>query len=163
MAQNQTERPVPCLLRMRIPCAGEPVFKARRRMASLARRLGFCPDAVDGILLAFSEALANALRYGNATLRKCVRVRVWVENSRLVMEIADHGEGFEPRDVHLPPADCWCEGGRGLYLMEVLMDDVQWHATPSGTTVRMSKCCVAPEAVPETAAVPTPLPVPAIQ
>jgi serine/threonine-protein kinase RsbW len=96
---------------------------------------------VDGILLAFSEAVTNALVYGNTTVRRCVRVRAWVENSRLVMEITDHGAGFAPKDVHLPPADCMCEGGRGLYLMRVLMDDVQWLPTPTGTTVRMVKCC----------------------
>jgi serine/threonine-protein kinase RsbW len=127
----------------------------------LARRLGFCADAVDGILLAFSEALTNALTYGEATMRKCVRVRAWVENGRLVMEITDHGQGFAPKDVHLPPPECWCEGGRGLFLMKTLMDDVQWKATPSGTTVRMSKCCAAPDALPEPASTPpSSLPVP---
>lgn len=163
MAEDQTQPQIPCLLRMRIPCAGEPVFKARRRVAGLARRLGFCPDSVDGILLAFSEALANALRYGNTTVRKCVRVRAWVESSRLVMEVSDHGRGFVPSNVHLPPSDCWCEGGRGLFLMEAFMDDVQWRATPTGTVVRMSKCCTASDSVPETTLQPAALPVPVAQ
>jgi serine/threonine-protein kinase RsbW len=160
MPETSTRQPVKNLLRMRIPCTGEPVFKARKRMGDLARRLGFHGEKVDSILLAFSEAVTNALVYGNATVRKCVRVRAWVENSRLVVEVSDHGKGFSPGPVHLPPASCMCEGGRGLYLMRVLMDDVQWHATPEGTTVRMAICCVSPQPSPEAAVPASALPVP---
>jgi serine/threonine-protein kinase RsbW len=141
------------LLRMRIPSAGEPVFKARNRLAATARRLGFRDEALDGILLAFSEAVTNAIVYGNTSARNSVRIRVAVENSRLVIEISDHGQGFHPDKVRLPPAECMCEGGRGLYLMRAFMDEVEWIPTGHGTTVRMAKCCVSlprPDADPAT-------------
>lgn len=151
------------LMRMRVAGAGEPVFKARARLSDLVHRLGFPEDARDAILLAFSEALSNAILYGSAPLRKSVRVLARMENSRLVLEVSDHGSGFRPEKIELPDPRNMEEGGRGLFLMRALMDDVQWHDTPHGTTVRMVKCCGATAPVLEpapAAAQPTyPLPV----
>lgn len=153
------------LLRMRIPCAGEPVFKARARLAKAVRRLGFRGETVDGILLAFTEAVTNAVIHGSAPGCRCVRTLVGVENGRLVIEVIDHGRGFHPDAVELPPLDCMCEGGRGLFLMRALMDEVEWNPTSSGTVVRMVKCCVSvpplPEPAPSASAAASATPLPA--
>ncbi len=130
------------LLRMRIRGVGEPVFKARSRLAAAARRLAISGEDLDSVLLAFSEAVTNALIHGRSNSRKCVHVDVGTEDGRLIIEVRDHGRGFHPKSVELPPPDCMCEGGRGLYLMRVLMDEVEWLPGPSGTTVRMTKRCI---------------------
>jgi serine/threonine-protein kinase RsbW len=127
------------LLRMRIVEAGEPVYRARARVAAFAHRLGFSGEALDGIILAFSEAVNNAIAYGTTTIHRCVHVRVMQEDGHLVLEIVDHGKGFQPANLDLPAPRDMSEGGRGLFLMKAFMDDVQWLGSPTGTTVRMSK------------------------
>jgi anti-sigma regulatory factor (Ser/Thr protein kinase) len=62
-----------------------------------------------------------------------------LEGDHLVIEIMDHGSGFQPSNLDLPAPDDMSEGGRGLYLMHTFMDHVEWHGSPKGTTVRMSK------------------------
>jgi anti-sigma regulatory factor (Ser/Thr protein kinase) len=124
---------------MRIAQAGEPVYRARARVAALAHAQGFAGEALDGILLAFTEAVNNAILYGAASVRNCVHVKMTMENHHLVLEIADHGSGFQPSNLNLPAPGEMSEGGRGLFLMHAFMDDVQWHGTPKGTTVRMVK------------------------
>ena len=143
MAKTPAKSSYRNLLRMRIPCAGEPVFKARARLAKAARGLGFRGETLDGILLAFTEAVTNAVIHGSAPSCRCVRAHVGLENGRLIIDVIDHGRGFHPDAVELPPLDCMCEGGRGLFLMRALMDDVEWTPTASGTTVRMTKCCAS--------------------
>jgi serine/threonine-protein kinase RsbW len=140
MNRSRTSAPRP-LLSFQIRSLGEPIYKARARVGDLARRLGFGDDDVDAIQLAFSEALTNALRHGCPTSRNCVHVKAGTEDSCLVLEVADHGHGFHPGEIRLPPLDADDEGGRGLYLMQAFMDDVQWFDSPKGTTVRLCKAC----------------------
>jgi serine/threonine-protein kinase RsbW len=135
---NAPATPRRTLLRFRIAGAGEPVFKARRRIGDVARSIGFSPDEVDAILLAFSEALTNAIRHGGG-VKRYVHVKAVGEPDGLVLEVADHGRGFRPDRVTLPPPTSMSEGGRGLYLMKALMDEVQWHDSEEGTLVRMMK------------------------
>lgn len=141
MAQAPDTSAYKNLIRMRIPSVGEPVYKARARLARALRRLGLSGERLDGILLAFTEAVTNAVVHGCGAARKCVQARVGTENGRVVIEVTDHGCGFQPDAINLPE-DGLCEGGRGLFLMRALMDEVVWTPSPSGTTVRMSKCCI---------------------
>jgi serine/threonine-protein kinase RsbW len=124
---------------MRIADIGEPIYRARARVMALGRRLGFRGEALDGIVLAFSEAVSNALLHGESGHRQCVHVAAVMDGNRLVLEIMDHGSGFHPANLDLPAPDDMSEGGRGLYLMKTFMDQVEWNGTPTGTTVRMSK------------------------
>ena len=124
---------------MRIADVGEPIYRARAQVMALGRRLGFHGEALDGIVLAFSEALTNALLHGESGNRHCVHVAAVMNGDRLVLEIMNHGPGFQPSNLDLPAPDDMSEGGRGLYLMQTFMDQVEWHGTPRRTTVRMSK------------------------
>lgn len=126
------------LLRMRIATIGEPVYRARARVMALGRRLGFRGEALDGIVLAFSEAVSNALVHGKSR-GHCVHVAAVMEGNRLVLDVIDHGPGFQPSNLDLPAPHDMSEGGRGLFLMRTFMDDVQWLGSPAGTTVRMCK------------------------
>lgn len=124
---------------MRIAEVGEPIYRARARVMALGRRLGFRGEALDGIVLAFSEAVSNAFLHGETGNRHCVHVAAVMDGDRLVLEIMDHGRGFQPSNLNLPSPHDMSEGGRGLYLMHVFMDEVQWLGSPAGTTVRMCK------------------------
>ena len=116
--------------------------------------MGFCGEAVDEILLAFSEALANAIIHGCRDNRARVYVKAVQQDSNFILEIADHGRGFRPASVDLPPSESLQEGGRGLFLMRAFMDDVQWLASPDGTIVRLTRRFPAVPCHPEPADYP---------
>lgn len=93
--------------------------------------------------VALTEALANAIRYGNrADASKRVRVRACVSDTALVLEVHDEGPGFDlgrclhdcstDRDAELERED-----GRGLFLMRALMDHLE-HSAEGGSVVRMT-------------------------
>ena len=139
MLSRTTGRNRKTLLRLRVDSLGEAIYHARHRLVDVLHRLGFLGEDADAIELAFTEALANAVRYGSVGPKASVHVRVIQDAGQLVVEVTDHGSGFQPRSIELPNAGDPAEGGRGLYLMRAFMDDVAWLVTPHGTTVRMTK------------------------
>jgi serine/threonine-protein kinase RsbW len=76
------------------------------------------------------EALANAVIYGNRRdPAKCVRVEVELSATRVVVCVRDQGDGFEPGEVPDPtlPENLERSGGRGIFLLHKLMDEVQYN------------------------------------
>lgn len=88
--------------------------------------------------VALCEALANAMIYGNALdPAKAVEVHVTVTEPQLRVEVVDEGNGFDAThfdDVCLPD-DLEATGGRGLFLIRQLVDDV--YLNERGNTICM--------------------------
>jgi serine/threonine-protein kinase RsbW len=73
-----------------------------------------------GMRLALEEALVNAIRHGNrGDSARRVWVRFQVGTDRVLAEVEDEGQGFDPNRVPDPRnAENWeCPSGRGLLLM----------------------------------------------
>jgi serine/threonine-protein kinase RsbW len=85
-----------------------------------------------------TEALANAVMYGNNNdPRKTVRVEVLLDPERIVIHVADQGNGFDPQSVRDPthPDNLHATGGRGLFLIRKLMDEIEFNER--GNALRM--------------------------
>jgi serine/threonine-protein kinase RsbW len=77
-----------------------------------------------------TEALTNAMLYGNEhDPSKRVRVEVALENGRLEARITDQGGGFDPSAIPDPTEgeNILKSGGRGLFLMRQLLDEVSYN------------------------------------
>jgi serine/threonine-protein kinase RsbW len=92
--------------------------------------------------LALIEAGTNAIKHGNKNdPTKDVHCVVSVEDDKLTIRIKDKGMGFDPNTLknpldleHLHDAS-----GRGIYLINVLMDEVEYDFDLTGTEIRMTK------------------------
>lgn len=85
-----------------------------------------------------TEALANAVIYGNrGDPDKTVRVEVSLDSERVEVCVIDQGEGFDPERVPDPtaPENITRPGGRGLFLIRHLMDELEFN--DRGNAVRM--------------------------
>ncbi len=93
------------------------------------------------ILLAVGEVAANAYRHGRRSEgRSEVRVRCAFEQSTVVITIADDGPGFDAAlmdSADLP--DRFASGGRGLFLIRELMDEVDVDSSPEGTAITLKR------------------------
>ncbi|MGD8320329.1 MAG: ATP-binding protein [Gemmatimonadota bacterium] len=77
-----------------------------------------------------TEALSNAMLYGNGhDPSKRVRVEVTLADSEIKARIIDQGDGFDPSGVPDPttPDNLLKPGGRGLFLMRQLLDEVSFN------------------------------------
>jgi serine/threonine-protein kinase RsbW len=91
--------------------------------------------------VALTEALSNAILRGNLDdPAKHVHVRAEVDTVRLVVEVADEGAGFDLDASSIDPTtpgNVNREDGRGLFLMQKLMDRVELVEGARGSIVRM--------------------------
>lgn len=95
-------------------------------------------DQLANVLLAVTEATTNAIIHANkCDQSKMVTIDVKVNETKLVVKIKDEGEGFDPTDIPDPtePENLLNESGRGVYLMRVYMDNVEYNLTSSGMEI----------------------------
>jgi serine/threonine-protein kinase RsbW len=127
-----------CLLNF--PGLPESVPVIRTRIQEVARALGFSEAAVRDILIAVSEAATNALKYGSPRgAADTIRVLWRVAPDRLILQVRDCGNGFDPQTVPAPVPEELREGGMGVYFIRALMDEVFFQNDGTGTVVRMIK------------------------
>jgi anti-sigma regulatory factor (Ser/Thr protein kinase) len=91
---------------------------------------GFGDRATD-LALALDELLANARAHG----RPPIHVETWYDG-RIVLEVTDHGSGFDPRLPSTVP-EKRRDGGRGLWIIRQIADHVGITSSEEGTTVRV--------------------------
>ena len=85
-----------------------------------------------------TEALSNAMIYGNASdPKKRVRVEVTVRVEEVAVRVTDQGVGFDPTTVPDPtlPDNISKSGGRGIFLMKSLMDEVRFNEQGNSVTL----------------------------
>jgi serine/threonine-protein kinase RsbW len=124
---------------MVLPSRASALVDARRFVDEWAARAGFSGPAREEISLAVTEAVSNAIRHGSpAGEADQVELDVEQEGPRLVVTVRDHGPPFHPPTPSLPDPTTFAEHGRGLFLMQALMDQVQFEAD-GGTVVRMTR------------------------
>ena len=81
--------------------------------------------------VALCEALANAIIYGNRQdPAKMVDVHVTITEPAFTVEVVDEGNGCDPTCLATPvlPDDLEAAGGRGLFLIRQLVDEVTFNA-----------------------------------
>lgn len=113
----------------------ESLKQARDWAASVAEDFGLHEDDGFHVRLAMSEAVTNAIVHGSGSERDPVVLGARDEQGMLVFEVVDAGTGTGPSRA----ASRLAEGGRGLELVELVMDEVELLRRPGGSMLRFAK------------------------
>ncbi|MGH7476521.1 MAG: ATP-binding protein [Longimicrobiales bacterium] len=115
------------------------VEPAVRYLMERCREMGFDERRLRlNFRVGLTEALINAILYGNeADPRRVVRIEVWLDPERATIEVSDQGGGFDPERLPDPtlPSNRMRSGGRGIFLIRKLMDEVEFNER--GNCIRM--------------------------
>lgn len=108
----------------------------RRALRAFLVRRAVEPVVVAQVVLAADEAFVNALAHGGGDV---VRVSARVTQAEAAVEVRDRGAGFSPPASRIAAPDVDSPHGRGLFLMERLMDGAHLlrtgrHDRPHGPT-----------------------------
>lgn len=122
---------------LNLPAELDSVLVARAALSRALRRAGWDGDTSGLVILATSEALANAVVHGSES-RGEIRVGLAVDTRLARVLVADEGRPgtscpVEPR--HLPSEDS--TNGRGLYIMRSVANLCDVHPRGAGTEVVM--------------------------
>ena len=108
----------------------------------VTRHCSTCSDYARRFNLNFrvglTEALSNAMLYGNGSdPQKRVRVEVDIRVEEVAVRVTDQGMGFDPTTVPDPtlPDNISKTGGRGIFLMKALMDEVRFNDLGNSVTL----------------------------
>ncbi len=118
--------------------AVEPVVQ---NVMKIVREMKCAEGREDDIELALTEALANAIVHGAKNdPSKVIECDVACDERRgMLIVVRDPGPGFDPTKIANPchGENIYSSHGRGIYLINQLMDEVQFHR--NGTEIRMLK------------------------
>lgn len=121
-----------------LPHEAETVSLIRGVIAGALETLGITDDCVHDITLALSEACTNVVHHADATDE--YEVRLQVDDHRCEISVANTGAGFDAASLRGVLADDSSERGRGVSIMEAVMDRVDFVSEPeSGSIVHLVK------------------------
>lgn len=99
------------------------------------------PDVYGNILISLTEAVTNAITHGNHNdVSKRVFVKLKKGKDRIAFLISDEGGGFNYDGLPDPtaPENLLKIGGRGVFLMKQLSDDVLFSENGSTVEIRFN-------------------------
>lgn len=112
----------------------------RRFLQPRLRSFGFSEEAVFEILVATSEAVANAVLYGGPNdpfNPDELTVTLSVEDARLTIAVTSPRTGWPVSSATLP--DAAAASGRGFYIIQSFTDSFWVTQAPEGTTVYLTR------------------------
>ena len=112
----------------------EEIAQARDLTLEVAAEAGLDLEKANFLAFAVSEVTANALLHGHSA----ADVRVTASAAEVTVEVRDTGSGFRPAPPDQAVPDPHADHGRGLWLVEQLVDVVEIDTGPGGTTVRLT-------------------------
>lgn len=120
-----------CRLNMVFAADPEAVSKATDGVMEVVREMKWAEGKEFEVEMALREALANAVTHGcnndpNKRIQCCVACE---ESADLLIVVRDPGPGFDPAELPSPldESRLLLEHGRGVHLINQLMDDVQFR------------------------------------
>ena len=123
-------------IRLTIPAKAEYITLGRLALTGIARLRAepFPQEVLGDLKLALTEACTNSVRHAYAGGDGVVEILYELHSDRLVVEVSDRGEGFEPpkklgaalTEIELT------EGGLGIAIIEALADEFEIRERADG-------------------------------
>jgi serine/threonine-protein kinase RsbW len=128
---------VGAVVRLTIPARAEYITLCRLALTGIGRLRELSDELLADLKLALTEAASNSVRhaYGEAN-PGVVEISYELLPDRLVIEVTDEGEGFDPLRAEGPP-DQLSEGGLGIAIIRAIADDVEIGTRPHGRGSRL--------------------------
>ena len=123
-------------IRLTIPAKPEYITLCRLALTGLSRVRELPQETLGDLKLALTEACSNAVRHAYPEGGGVVEILYDLRSDRLVIEVADDGEGFEPLDGPRDLDDL-SEGGLGIAIIRSIADEFEIDSPSNGRGSRL--------------------------
>ena len=123
---------------LKLPSNPRNVALVEAFVENVVERYKIDPGKYGNILISLTEAVNNAIIHGNRKDEsKTVQIQLRKQADRIAIRVSDEGRGFDFRNLPDPtaPENLLKIGGRGVFLMQQLADDLKFHN--NGSTVEI--------------------------
>ena len=121
-----------------IPSLPENIRIVESFIDNVKEKYSLNDDVYGNVMIAVTESVTNAIAHGNKGEKsKAVSLTMHLDESSLKFTVLDQGEGFDFHDLPDPtsPENLDKPGGRGIFLMKNLCDEVNF--TTKGNSVEL--------------------------
>ena len=124
-------------VRLTIPARAEYITLCRLALTGIARLRELSDELLADLKLALTEAASNSVRhaYGDKDAG-VVDISYQLFSDRLVIEVTDEGEGFDPAEAKSNGGEL-SEGGLGIAIIRAIADEVEIGVQPGGKGSRL--------------------------
>jgi serine/threonine-protein kinase RsbW len=128
-----------------IPSEPRMLTAARTFVEAVGQACGLDRSIIHAVVMATGEAVTNIIRHAHRNLPAAqLHIQFQVLAEAVVLTFKDEGEPFDVAQVpHMDPGEMRI-GGRGVFLMRALMDEVTCEPCipgQRGNTLRLVKRC----------------------
>jgi serine/threonine-protein kinase RsbW len=125
-------------VRLTFPARAEYITLCRLALTGISRLRPLSEELLADLKLALTEAASNSVRHAYADDGEgVVHVVYELHPDRLVIEVADEGEGFEPGARRGDGDEALAEGGLGIAIIRAIADEVEIGPQPDGKGSRL--------------------------
>ncbi|MCU0640159.1 MAG: anti-sigma factor antagonist [Candidatus Krumholzibacteria bacterium] len=128
---------------LEIPADENNLSEVRDFIADVCRQAGFSKRETNNTKLAMDEACTNIIKHAYKDSAGSIRIEVNAYPGNIEVNIFDKGKTFEWSNIKDPDLQRYVEigkkGGLGIYLMNRLMDDLDYSSSPDGNRLYMAK------------------------
>jgi serine/threonine-protein kinase RsbW len=116
-------------IHIEVPSISENIRMIESFIDNAKEKFQLDDDIYGNIMIAITEAVNNAIKHGNRSdSSKNVSLSLSLDDSRIKFRIEDEGQGFDFENLPDPtsPENIEKPGGRGIFLMKHLSDEVEF-------------------------------------
>ena len=120
-------------IRLTIPAKAEYITLGRLALTAIARVRPLSDETLSDLKLALTEACTNSVRHAYSEGRSgTVEIVYQLAPDRLIVEVTDDGQGFEPSVIEGGGNGDLSEGGLGIAIIRAVADEVEIDERESG-------------------------------
>jgi anti-sigma regulatory factor (Ser/Thr protein kinase) len=125
---------------IRIPSERSNIHMTEAFLEEIQKFIDINEDILDKIMISITEGVNNGIIHGNASNpAKTVLLTCNCYVDYLEFIIQDEGPGFDPEELPDPfhEDNILNEGGRGVLIINTMMDEVEYKRTKNGMNITM--------------------------
>lgn len=123
---------------LRVPGETDYLIQIRSFISTIASEVGLTEDELYKIEMAVDEACTNVIEhaYEGEEETKPIQICLEATTSRLMISVKDYGKKFNLSPIKPPDLSKFItekrNGGLGLFLLQSLMDEIDYRSDPRG-------------------------------
>ena len=125
-------------IKIQIPSLSENIRIVESFIDNAKDKYQINDDIYGNIMIAVTESVNNAIKHGNNSMKdRNVELSLNFDDSTLKFVVSDQGDGFDYQNLPDPtaPENLDKPGGRGIFLMRHLSDEVSFQNNGSQVTL----------------------------